>query len=45
MTSREISCVPIPTEVTARIESKMGAGAVILSDEALTLSAIDAWAD
>jgi signal transduction histidine kinase len=45
LASKDISCVPVPAAVTARIESKMGTGAVILSEEALTLAAIDEWAE
>jgi signal transduction histidine kinase len=45
LTSKRISCVPVPSAVMARIESKMGTGAVILAEEALTLAAIDEWAE
>ncbi len=45
LASKEISCVAISSAVTARIESKMNAGAVILADEALTLAGIDEWAE
>jgi len=43
--SKGISCVPVSASVTARIESKMGTGAVILAEEALTLTGIDEWAE
>ena len=45
LASKGISCVAIPSAVTARIESKMGAGAVILAEEVLTLTGIDEWAE
>jgi len=45
LTSKSISCVPVPSAVTARIESKIGTGAVILAEEALTLAGIDEWAE
>ena len=44
-TGKDISCVPVYAAVTARIESKMGAGAVILAEEGLTLTGIDEWAE
>ena len=44
LTSKGISCVPSPTAAMARIELKMGAGAVILADEVLTLTDIAEWA-
>jgi signal transduction histidine kinase len=45
LTGHGISSVPVPSAVTARIESKMGTGAVILAEEALTLAGIDEWAE
>ncbi len=45
LTSKGISCVAVSSAVTARIESKMNAGAVILAEEALTLACIDEWAE
>jgi signal transduction histidine kinase len=45
LASKGISCVAISSVVTARIESKMNAGAVILAEEALTLAGIDEWAE
>lgn len=45
LASKGISCIAVPAAVTARIESKMGAGAVILAEESLTLSGIDEWAE
>ncbi len=45
LTGKDISCVPVYAAVTARIESKMGAGAVILAEEGLTLTGIDEWAE
>ena len=44
LTSKGISCVAFPTAEMARIELKMGAGAVILAEEVLTLPGIDEWA-
>jgi signal transduction histidine kinase len=43
--SKSISCVPVPSAVTARIESITAAGAVILAEEVLSLAAIDEWAE
>lgn len=45
LASKNISCVPVPSAVTARIESIMGTGAVILAEEVLSLAAIDEWAE
>jgi signal transduction histidine kinase len=45
LASKSISCVAMPSAVTARIESKINAGAVILAEEALTLAGIDEWAE
>jgi signal transduction histidine kinase len=45
LASKSISCVPVPSAVTARIESIMGTGAVILAEEVLSLAAIDEWAE
>ena len=45
LASNGISCVAIPSAVTARIEAKMNAGAVILAEEVLTLAGIDEWAE
>jgi signal transduction histidine kinase len=45
LASKSISCVAISSAVTARIEAKMNAGAVILAEEALTLAGIDEWAE
>jgi signal transduction histidine kinase len=45
LASKSISCVAISSAVTARIESQMSAGAVILAEEALTLAGIDEWAE
>ncbi len=45
LSSKDISCALVESAVTARIESKMGAGAVILAEEALTLTGIDEWAE
>jgi signal transduction histidine kinase len=45
LTGKDISCVPVYAAVTARIESKMGAGVVILAEEGLTLTGIDEWAE
>jgi signal transduction histidine kinase len=45
LASKGICCVAIPSAVTARIESKSSAGAVILAEEVLTLAGIDEWAE
>ena len=45
LASKDISCALVESAVTARIESKMGAGAVVLAEEALTLAGIDEWAE
>jgi len=45
LASKSIDCVLVPSAVTARVESKMGVGAVILAEEALSLTGIDEWAD
>jgi signal transduction histidine kinase len=45
LASKSISCVAISSAVTARIEAKMNAGAVILAEEALTLAGIDEWGE
>jgi len=45
LTSKGISCAAMPSAVTALIESKMNAGAVILAEEVLTLAGIDEWAE
>lgn len=45
LTSKDMSCALVSSAETARIESKMGAGAVILAEEALTLTGIDEWAE
>ncbi len=45
LASKSISCVAISSAVTARIEAKMNAGAVILAEEALTLAGIDEWSE
>jgi signal transduction histidine kinase len=45
LSSKNIYCVPVPSAVTARIESIMGTGAVILAEEVLSLAAIDEWAE
>lgn len=45
LASKGISCVAIASAVTARIEAKMNAGAVILAEEALTLAGIDEWGE
>lgn len=44
LTSNGIACIPLPTAEMARIELSLGAGAVILAEEALGLPDIDAWA-
>src|SRR5438477_11430699 len=43
LTAREISCVNSHTTADALVELKMGAGAVIIAEEALGLSDIDRW--
>jgi signal transduction histidine kinase len=45
LTSKSIDCVLAPSAVTARVESKMGVGAVILAEEGLSLTGIDEWAE
>ena len=45
LASKGISCVAISSAVTAQVESKMNAGAVILAEEALSLAGIDEWAE
>jgi signal transduction histidine kinase len=44
LTSKSISCVPLPTMEMARTEFSLGAGAVILAEEALRLPDIAEWA-
>jgi len=44
LTGKGIYCVPSPTAAMARIELKMGAGAVILAEEVLTQTDIAEWA-
>jgi signal transduction histidine kinase len=45
LTSKGILCVAPPTAEAVRIESEIGAGAVILAEEVLTLADISEWAD
>jgi signal transduction histidine kinase len=45
LASKGISSIPVASAVTARIESIMGTGAVILAEEVLSLAAIDEWAE
>ncbi len=45
LSTKNISCVLVPSAVSARIESEMGAGAVILAEEVLTRAGIDEWAE
>jgi signal transduction histidine kinase len=45
LASKSISCVALSSAVRARIEAKVNAGAVILAEEALTLTGIDEWAE
>ena len=42
--SKGIACISLPSAETAHIEFKMGAGAVILAEEGLTLPDISEWA-
>jgi signal transduction histidine kinase len=44
LTSKSISCVPLPTMEMARTELSLGAGAVILAEEALRVPDIAEWA-
>ena len=44
LTSKGILCVAPPTAEAARVESDIGAGAVILAEEVLTLADISEWA-
>jgi signal transduction histidine kinase len=44
LSSKGISCVPLPTGDMARFELKLGAGAVVLAEEGLTLPDIAKWA-
>jgi signal transduction histidine kinase len=45
LSSKSISCVPLPDAEAARTESNAGAGAVILAEEALSLPDIARWAE
>jgi signal transduction histidine kinase len=44
LTSNNISCVSLPTAEAARLELSLGAGAVLLAEEALNLPDITEWA-
>lgn len=44
LTSNSISCVSLPTAEMARIEFSLGAGVVVLAEEALSLPDITQWA-
>lgn len=45
LASKSIACVLVQSAVSARVESKMDAGAVILAEEGLSLTGIDEWAE
>jgi len=44
LTGKDIHCAAAATAEAARVESDIGAGAVILAEEVLTLAAISEWA-
>ena len=43
LSTEDILCANLPTAETARIQTGLGAGAVILTEEALTLRDVSQW--